>query len=78
MKKIILKIITFYQRTLSPDHSWFAYKHPYGFCRYYPSCSEYAKQAVEKHGVLKGAGMASRRVLRCNPLRRGGWDPIKS
>ena len=46
-------------------------------CRYTPTCSEYAKEAVEKHGALKGAAMAVTRLARCNPLSEGGYDPIR-
>jgi len=45
-------------------------------CRYEPSCSEYAKQAVEKHGQIKGSLMAATRLARCNPLSKGGYDPV--
>jgi hypothetical protein len=47
-----------------------------GGCRFVPSCSEYALEAVAEHGALRGAWMALRRVLRCHPLRRGGFDPV--
>ena len=46
-------------------------------CRYYPSCSEYAAQAILKHGPLRGFGMAAWRLLRCNPWSPGGFDPVK-
>ena len=45
-------------------------------CRFYPSCSEYACEAIERHGVLKGAWLASRRVLHCHPYHPGGFDPV--
>jgi hypothetical protein len=45
-------------------------------CRFYPSCSDYAREAIERHGALKGAWMASRRVLRCHPYHPGGFDPV--
>ena len=45
-------------------------------CRFYPSCSEYAMQAVEAHGVLRGAGLALRRLARCHPFSKGGYDPV--
>ena len=45
-------------------------------CRYYPSCSTYAIQALEKHGALRGGWLAVRRVVRCNPFRAGGFDPV--
>jgi len=46
-------------------------------CRYTPTCSEYAIEAVERYGVLKGAALATRRILSCNPFSRGGYDPVR-
>jgi len=76
MKKILISLITLYQKTLSPDHGWFKAQHPHGFCRYYPTCSEYTKQAIQKHGLF-GLFMGFFRVLRCNPWSRGGVDLVK-
>ncbi len=45
-------------------------------CRFYPSCSEYAMQAIAKHGILRGGIMAARRLIKCNPLHPGGFDPV--
>ena len=47
-------------------------------CRFHPTCSEYAAEAVEVHGVLKGGALAAGRVLRCNPWSAGGFDPVPS
>jgi len=77
IKKLILRLIVIYQRTLSPDTGWFYYKHPNGFCRYWPHCSEYGRLAIVKHGVIKGIFLLSKRVLKCNPFNRGGYDPLK-
>ena len=68
MKQFIIKSIKFYQGKISP---LFGPK-----CRYYPTCSQYAIQAVEIHGVLKGSVLAVLRLLRCNPLFPGGYDPV--
>jgi uncharacterized protein len=47
-------------------------------CKYYPSCSEYAVQAVEGYGILRGLVLAGWRLLRCNPFSRGGYDPVEA
>ena len=75
-KNIILKLIKLYQRTLSPDHGWLKRFYPHGFCRFHPSCSQYAYEAVEKHGVVKGSLKTVWRVLRCNPFNKGGVDRV--
>ncbi|MFH1367471.1 MAG: membrane protein insertion efficiency factor YidD [Patescibacteria group bacterium] len=77
LKKSVLKIIRFYQKTLSFDHGVFSYKYPRGFCRHYPTCSEYTYLAIEKFGLIKGIFKGSKRVLRCHPYSAGGYDPIK-
>jgi putative membrane protein insertion efficiency factor len=76
MKIIILKLIRVYQATLSPDHGWFKARHPYGFCRFYPSCSQYAYEAVDKHGIIQGSILAALRVVRCNPFTQPKIDKI--
>jgi putative membrane protein insertion efficiency factor len=68
MKNIALGFIRFYQYAISP--------HFPPACRYYPSCSAYAYEAVEKHGVLRGSLMALKRIIRCHPLHHGGYDPV--
>jgi putative membrane protein insertion efficiency factor len=77
MKKLVLKIIKLYQKTLSLDHGPLAPFYPFGWCRFKPTCSEYAIQAIEKYGIVKGGVLAAKRVLRCNPFSRGGYDPVK-
>lgn len=78
MKKIILSIIKTYQKTLSPDHSfWAKTYHPHGYCRFYPTCSQYSYEAIEKYGIVRGSVKAGYRVLRCNPWSKGGIDPVK-
>ncbi len=62
-------MIRFYQKNISPI------KKP--CCRFYPTCSEYAVEAIEKYGALKGSLMAVWRILRCNPFCKGGYDPVK-
>ena len=68
MKWLLLRSLEFYKRFLSPalPHS----------CRYIPTCSEYAMEAVERYGVWRGVAMATWRVLRCNPFGGSGVDPV--
>lgn len=69
MKKLFLLLIRFYQRSISP---LFPRR-----CRFIPTCSEYAREAVEKYGAAKGGWLALRRFLRCHPFHKGGWyDPV--
>lgn len=74
IKKVVIKLISFYQHTLSPDHGFPKAHYPHGFCRYYPSCSEYAKQAIIKRGLWSGGVKSLFRLLRCNPFSPGGID----
>lgn len=69
MKKILLALIKFYQKAISP------YK-VLGRCIYTPTCSQYAVEAIEKYGALKGGFLAFKRILRCNPFAKGGYDPV--
>jgi len=77
VKQIVLSIIKLYQKTISLDHGWLRHSHPYGYCRFYPTCSEYTYQAVSKKGVFKGLLLGFYRVLRCNPWSKGGIDLVK-
>ncbi|HIU48660.1 MAG TPA: membrane protein insertion efficiency factor YidD [Candidatus Avimonoglobus intestinipullorum] len=70
MKKILIGFIKFYQKNISP------YKGG-SCCRFIPTCSAYALQAVEKYGALKGGWLAVRRVLKCHPFHKGGYDPLE-
>ncbi len=74
---IVIKIIKIYQKTLSFDHGFFKFLYPYGYCRFTPTCSDYAIQAIEKYGIFKGGAKAFYRVMRCNPFNKGGHDPLK-
>ncbi|QQR77099.1 MAG: membrane protein insertion efficiency factor YidD [Candidatus Moraniibacteriota bacterium] len=78
MKKALLLLITFYQKTLSLDHGLLGKIMPLRFCRFYPSCSEYARQSVERFGVFRGGYFALRRLLHCHPWHSGGYDPVPS
>jgi len=75
-RRLIIFLINIYQKTLSPDHSWLKSRYPHGYCRYYPTCSEYGKQAFQKYGFLKGGCLTVWRVLRCNPWSKGGEDNV--
>lgn len=68
MKKLLIAIIRFYQKYFSGMK--------YTKCPYYPSCSAYAVQAIEKHGAFVGFVLMSYRILRCNPFSHGGYDPV--
>lgn len=69
MKKVLLFLIKEYQKKLSP------LKKP--CCRFYPTCSAYALQAIEKYGALRGGWMSLKRILRCHPFHKGGYDPVE-
>ncbi|MEK7672817.1 MAG: membrane protein insertion efficiency factor YidD [Patescibacteria group bacterium] len=74
-RNLLILLIIFYQKTISPDHSWVSRFYPYGYCKYSPSCSQYAKESLDKHGAVIGTFKAIWRVLRCNPCSKGGVDP---
>jgi len=74
---IAITIIKFYQKTISFDHGVLKVFYPYGYCRFRPTCSEYAVSALEKYGFFQGGIKALGRIIRCNPWHKGGWDPLK-
>lgn len=76
-KKLALKLIVLYQNTFSPDHGPNLGKTRGVGCRFIPTCSAYTYGAIEKYGVCKGGYLGLRRVLRCHPLSKGGYDPVK-
>lgn len=67
-------LIKIYQKTLSFDHGPLKFFYPHGYCRFYPSCSEYSYQIIKKRGLLVGVPKAIWRILRCNPWGKGGVD----
>ncbi len=69
MKKLPLAMIRFYQLGISPLTP--------PTCRHIPTCSQYAIEAIERYGALKGCYLAFRRILRCHPFCPGGYDPVK-
>ena len=68
MKRMLMAMVRFYRAAISPLRP--------PCCRFYPTCSQYALEALEKYGALKGGYLAVRRVLRCNPFHKGGYDPV--
>ena len=70
----VLGLIGLYQRTLSPDHGWLKGLFPNGYCRFYPSCSQYGYEAIKNKGLIIGLPKTAWRVLRCNPWSKGGID----
>ena len=69
MKKLLISLINFYRKYISPMRP--------ACCRYRPTCSQYALDAINKYGAIKGGIMAVYRILRCNPFSKGGYDPVK-
>lgn len=70
MKKLLLSLIAFYRRCISP--------HTPNACRFVPTCSQYAQEAIQKYGALKGSWLAFKRLLRCNPFYKGDlYDPVE-
>ncbi|MDO5374949.1 MAG: membrane protein insertion efficiency factor YidD [Staphylococcus rostri] len=68
MKSIFISCIRFYQRFISPLTP--------PSCRFYPTCSNYAVEAIQVHGALKGSWLAIKRILKCHPFHKGGFDPV--
>ena len=68
MKAFLLWMIRFYRSAISPLRP--------PCCRFIPTCSQYALEAIEKYGPFKGGWLAFRRILRCNPFHKGGYDPV--
>ncbi|MCX8055154.1 MAG: membrane protein insertion efficiency factor YidD [Ignavibacteria bacterium] len=68
MKKILIILIKFYKFAISPIFP--------PSCRFYPTCSQYAIEAIEKHGSIFGTFLAIKRIVRCNPFSKGGFDPV--
>lgn len=75
-RRFTVGLINVYQTLLSPDHSWLKGRFPHGYCRYYPSCSEYSKQAVIRFGFVKGLWLSIKRVVRCHPWAEPQVDPV--
>ena len=70
MSRLALRVLRVYQRAISPAFP--------RRCKYHPTCSEYAVQAIRGYGLLRGSALAAWRLLRCNPLSHGGYDPVSA
>ncbi len=68
LQRLFLRLIRFYQRFISPGMG--------SNCRFYPSCSQYTYEAIEKYGVVRGGWLGVRRIARCHPFNKGGFDPV--
>ena len=69
IKKILLFLIKIYQKIISPIFG--------KRCRFYPTCSEYSRQAITKYGAIKGTYLSIKRILKCHPFHKGGYVPLK-
>ena len=72
MKKILIFLLKKYKKHISPFLESKGIK-----CKYYPTCSEYMRQAITKYGAVKGFFLGIKRILKCNPFSKGGYDPVK-
>lgn len=72
--RVSLLLIRAYQKTVSPDHGFFRFAFPHGYCKFHPTCSQYAVEALEKYGFAFGWLRALWRIMRCNPFSQGGVD----
>ncbi len=74
MKSLLLSFIRFYKAFLSPDKGIFRRRMP--TCVFYPSCSNYAEEAIKKYGALKGSFLSIKRIIRCHPWQKKYFDPV--
>jgi len=77
IKFLALKLIRLYQKTLSFDHGPLSFIYSEGFCRFKPTCSQYCYETIAKYGFCKGSWLGFKRICRCTPWARGGFDPVK-
>lgn len=74
--EILVFLIAAYQRIFSPDHGVLNYYYGTYRCRFFPSCSDYAKKSLRQYGLSNGLMVFLKRVIRCHPWSRGGYDPL--
>lgn len=72
MRKVVIFLIKLYKKYISKMFHFFGFD-----CKFYPTCSDYTMQAVEKYGTIKGIFLGIKRILKCNPFSKGGYDPLK-
>lgn len=72
MSKVVIFLIKLYKKYISKMFHFFGFD-----CKFYPTCSDYTIQAVEKYGTIKGIFLGIKRILKCNPFSKGGYDPLK-
>lgn len=72
MKRLLVYLIKLYKKIISPMLKTMGIE-----CKYYPTCSEYTKLAIEKYGCIKGIFLGIKRIIKCNPFSKGGYDPLK-
>jgi len=75
-KNLALLLLEAYQFLFSPDHSWLKEKFPHGYCRFYPSCSQYCKDAIIRFGLVKGGLLGVKRIVKCHPWAETKVDPV--
>ena len=68
MKRVLIALVMFYKKHISSPHR--------ANCRYIPTCSGYALEALDKYGAFKGTGLTIKRIFRCHPFHKGGFDPV--
>lgn len=76
-QQMIIGLIRAYQMLLSPDHSFLKYIFQKRVCRFHPTCSDYAIEAIQKYGLVKGIPMSLKRISKCHPFSDGGYDPVE-
>lgn len=77
LREAFSSLIFLYQRTFSPDHGPYSEFFGNARCRFFPSCSEYTRQALSQYGLFAGVVFSVKRIIKCGPWHKGGYDPLK-